>query len=244
MSLLFFLIWCISLIAFIVFWWKKYKARKAAGDAFSTDEKYLSISKTKKIIGYTCAASFVLFFVFLEPSKETSTTPPQTSTPVTEEKPPVTETKTPSAEENLIGSWYSVEKDSSGVVTSITILDIANEKSATLKTFTLTAGKFAENEPVKIFWQIGTVQANIKRSGKNLKFTAVNDIEILKNCKFDGKKISADNLTFTKENFDVENLKTDSLNQYAKNIGGAEVIADMTQAEYKDYINQKIFGIQ
>jgi len=163
----------------------------------------------------------------------------------TETKPPVTETNTSATEENFIGRWYSVEKDSNGVATAITILDIASEKSATLQTFNLTANKFAENEPVKIFWQIGNVQADIKRSGKNLTLTAagMEDLELLK-LKFDGQKISADKMTFTKENFDVENLKAESLNQYAKNIGGAEVIADMTQAEYKDYINQKIFGIQ
>lgn len=99
---------------------------------------------------------------------------------------------------------------------------------------------------MQIFWQTGDIQADINRSGKTLKFVAheMNDVELLE-LNYDGQNLSSDKMTFTKENFDVENLKAQSISQYQANIGEkSEVIADMTQAEYKDYINQKVFGIQ
>lgn len=150
------------------------------------------------------------------------------------------------SDENLVGQWSRIEKDSSGIVTAITILNIETEKSATLKTLTLVASKFSENEPVQIFWQTGDIQADINRSGKTLKFVAheMNDVELLE-LNYDGQNLSSDKMTFTKENLDVENLKAQSISQYQANIGEkSEVIADMTQAEYKDYINQKVFGIR
>ena len=57
---LFAVVWLVSLIAFIVFWRKKVKAKNDAGDSYESDENYLSVSKTKRIIGAVCIVSFVL----------------------------------------------------------------------------------------------------------------------------------------------------------------------------------------
>jgi len=57
---LFSLAWIATLIAFIVFWWKKRKARLAAGENYADDENYKHISKIKKIIGIACIFSFVI----------------------------------------------------------------------------------------------------------------------------------------------------------------------------------------
>lgn len=44
---------------FVVYWWKKRKARLAAGENYQTDENYQRISFRKKIIGLVCIVSFV-----------------------------------------------------------------------------------------------------------------------------------------------------------------------------------------
>ena len=54
------LTWLVSLIAFIVYWRKKVGAKKSAGEAYKDDENYKNISRTKRIIGLVCIASFVL----------------------------------------------------------------------------------------------------------------------------------------------------------------------------------------
>ena len=54
------LTWLVSLIAFIVYWRKKASARKSAGENYKDDENYKNISKTKRIIGVVCIASFVI----------------------------------------------------------------------------------------------------------------------------------------------------------------------------------------
>ena len=69
MSALFSLLFLVSAIAFIVFWWKKRSARKAAGDNYETDLNYQEVSKKKHIIGIVCIASLVLS-VALAPSAE------------------------------------------------------------------------------------------------------------------------------------------------------------------------------
>ena len=48
-----------TLIAFIVFYFKKRNARKKAGENYKSDERYLAVSKKKKIIGWICILSFV-----------------------------------------------------------------------------------------------------------------------------------------------------------------------------------------
>ena len=164
MSALFFLVWLVSLVAFIVFWRKKVNAKKTAGDSFASDENYLSVSKTKKIIGAVCAASFVLMIIFSGGSNTSS----ENKTQVTENKPTAENKST--AENNLIGEWYSVEKDSSGIVTTITFLKINDEKSAQIDSYELTNTKFAENEPNKILWRCSSLNVEMKRGGKNLEF--------------------------------------------------------------------------
>ena len=56
------LTWLVSLIAFIVYWRKKVGAKKSAGEAYKDDENYKNISRTKRIIGLVCIASFVILF--------------------------------------------------------------------------------------------------------------------------------------------------------------------------------------
>ena len=55
------LTWLVSLIAFIVYWRKKAGARKAAGEKYKDDENYKAVSRTKRIIGLVCIASFAIF---------------------------------------------------------------------------------------------------------------------------------------------------------------------------------------
>ena len=54
------LTWLVTLIAFIVYWRKKVGAKKSAGENYKDDENYKNISRTKRIIGLVCIASFVL----------------------------------------------------------------------------------------------------------------------------------------------------------------------------------------
>ena len=56
----FLLVWLVSAVAFIAFWWKKRKARLAAGDDYQNDANYQAKSKIKRILGAVCALSFIL----------------------------------------------------------------------------------------------------------------------------------------------------------------------------------------
>ena len=53
-------VFLITLIAFVVFWWKKRKARIAAGADYINDHNYQKISKIKRIIGVVCVVSLVI----------------------------------------------------------------------------------------------------------------------------------------------------------------------------------------
>lgn len=54
------LVFVVSLAAFIVFWWKKRKARLAAGDNYEQDAAYQKISRQKCWSGIVCIVSLVL----------------------------------------------------------------------------------------------------------------------------------------------------------------------------------------
>lgn len=82
---LFAFIWLISILAFIVYWWKKRKARLAAGEDYQNDPNYQSKSQVKRIIGIVSIASFVLAYA------TTPDRPPTDKTQVATEK---VETKT------------------------------------------------------------------------------------------------------------------------------------------------------
>ena len=60
MSGFFILVWLVTLIAFIVYWWKKRKARIAAGEGYKDDPTYQQVSKVKRIIGAVCILSFII----------------------------------------------------------------------------------------------------------------------------------------------------------------------------------------
>lgn len=71
-------LWFVSLIAFIVYFFKKRNARKAAGENYQENEKYLQVSKRKKIIGWVCLAAFIGAIAFPSPeSKKPELTPEQ-----------------------------------------------------------------------------------------------------------------------------------------------------------------------
>lgn len=53
-----FLAFFVTIIMFVVYWWKKRKARIAAGENYQNDESYQSVSKQKTLIGWI---SFLLF---------------------------------------------------------------------------------------------------------------------------------------------------------------------------------------
>ena len=243
MSTFFAFVWFVSLIAFIVFWRKKVGAKKTAGDSYESDENYLQVSKTKRIIGIVCAASFVLAMAFYG-GGNTSTN----NTAV--ENKPKPETSKPAAENNLLGEWYCVKKDSSGTVTSIIFLNIKDEKSAQIDSYELTNNKFSENAPNKLLWRWGSLNVDMKQSGKNLKFfvkvSGGDDMDVLE-CKYDSDKLVSKDDTFTKEAVDIQSVKNESINQYKNYLESqgtkVEIVADMSEAEYKDYINKQIFGL-
>ena len=66
---IFSLIWLGTLIAFVVYWWKKRKAKKDVGENYTDDENYKKISKMKRIIGAVCIASFIIGFAIPETPK-------------------------------------------------------------------------------------------------------------------------------------------------------------------------------
>ena len=53
-----FLAFFVTIIMFVVYWWKKRKVRIAAGENYQNDERYQSVSKQKTLIGWI---SFLLF---------------------------------------------------------------------------------------------------------------------------------------------------------------------------------------
>lgn len=63
MSVFFGLVWFVTLIAFVAFWWKKRNARMNAGEGYQGDADYLAKSKIKRILGAVSAVSFVLMLV-------------------------------------------------------------------------------------------------------------------------------------------------------------------------------------
>lgn len=46
---IFSLIWLFTLIAFIVYWWKKRKAKNNVGENYADDENYKKSAKSKKL---------------------------------------------------------------------------------------------------------------------------------------------------------------------------------------------------
>ena len=79
MEKLFALVWIVSLVAFIVYWRKKASARKAAGENYQSDPEYLAVSKTKRIIGIVCIASFIITGALAPKSDEKTTSTPATA---------------------------------------------------------------------------------------------------------------------------------------------------------------------
>lgn len=63
-------VFLITLIAFVVFWWKKRKARIVAGAEYANDKNYQKVSKTKRLIGWVCIAS-LLISLALQPERTT-----------------------------------------------------------------------------------------------------------------------------------------------------------------------------
>ena len=51
---------CITAVAFIIYWWKKRKARLSAGENYRNDSDYKKISLQKRIIGIVCVVSTLL----------------------------------------------------------------------------------------------------------------------------------------------------------------------------------------
>lgn len=84
MTEFFIILWYISLIAFIVYWRKKVKAKKQIGEF---PEKYAKISKTKRLIGIASIVIFVLGG--LSGSYENRNNPDPAPVAVQEQKPAV-----------------------------------------------------------------------------------------------------------------------------------------------------------
>ena len=103
----FILIWLASAVAFIVFWWKKRKARIAAGEDYQNDADYQSKSKTKRIIGAVCALSFVLAIVTGSGSSSENGTPATKEPSVTQKE----ETPEEKAEREAKAAQEKAEKE-------------------------------------------------------------------------------------------------------------------------------------
>ena len=54
-----FLAFCVTVIMFVVYWWKKRKARLAAGENYQADEHYQYVSSRKRLIGWLCFLFFM-----------------------------------------------------------------------------------------------------------------------------------------------------------------------------------------
>ena len=70
-------VWFVTLITFVVFFFKKRKARKVAGENYKQDEQYLKVSKKKKIIGWVCILSFIGSICFAPDHPKQELTPEQ-----------------------------------------------------------------------------------------------------------------------------------------------------------------------
>lgn len=96
MDKLFALVWLVSLVAFIVYWRKKASARKAAGENYQNDPEYLAVSKTKRIIGIVCIASFLITGALAPKSdnKTPNTTPTAPATSQSQSAKPAEQKRT------------------------------------------------------------------------------------------------------------------------------------------------------
>lgn len=65
MIIFFTVIWLVTIPAFIIYWWKKRKARIAAGENYRDNEIYQEISRKKRIIGGICTLSFLSVLILL-----------------------------------------------------------------------------------------------------------------------------------------------------------------------------------
>lgn len=70
-------VWFVTLVTFGIFFFKKRKARKAAGENYKQDKRYLEISKKKKIIGWVCILSFLGGVYFSPGQSKPELTPEQ-----------------------------------------------------------------------------------------------------------------------------------------------------------------------
>lgn len=61
MSAVFFLLGVATLIAFIVFWWKKRTARKNAGESYKDDVTYKKVSLIKRGLGVAWRVYYVSY---------------------------------------------------------------------------------------------------------------------------------------------------------------------------------------
>lgn len=59
-----FFLWVGSILAFIILWWKKRKARISAGENYSEDSTYKKISKYKRIVGVASVSIFIFMFQY------------------------------------------------------------------------------------------------------------------------------------------------------------------------------------
>ena len=79
-----FLAFCVTVIMFVVYWWKKRKARLAAGENYQADEHYQHVSSRKRLIGWLC---FLLFMgMIISPKISESLMTPEEKIAYQEEK--------------------------------------------------------------------------------------------------------------------------------------------------------------
>ena len=68
---LFGLIYAITFFVFLYYWRKQYTAKKAAGENYSSDEKYIHFKKVKKLAGCVCLAGIVVWAIIPNSPEET-----------------------------------------------------------------------------------------------------------------------------------------------------------------------------
>lgn len=93
MSAIFFLLGVATLIAFIVFWWKKRTARKNAGESYKDDVTYKKVSLIKRGLGVACVLCFVLMIATLPKTEKSNSSGAEPAATIAEQ--------TTSADNNL-----------------------------------------------------------------------------------------------------------------------------------------------
>ena len=163
-------------------------------------------------------------------------------------------TPKPEKEDSIQGMWYSTKKDkSSGVISSISLLEIKDSKSAHLTKWDLKGNTFSgsNGKYTKILWQSTDLDLAISKSGNKLEFTVpdVNEMGTVLECEYNSDKQTLKSKdgdsVFSSKEIPVQKLKEENIKAYqefaAKQGVTVELEKDMTSGEYLEYVKKNSF---